>query len=48
MTSPSILLQHNFGDCVFSGVRDRKMCGGGAALFVQFARAAMKKDHRRA
>ena len=42
----SILLQNNFRNGVFGRVRNRDVRGGGAALFVQFAGAAVKQNRR--
>lgn len=40
----SIFLEHNFGNGMFAGVRNREVRGGRTALFEQFARPAMKQN----
>ena len=44
----SDLFKHHLGNRVFRGVRDRKMRRRGSSLFIQFAGASVKQNHRRA
>src|SRR5260370_1982521 len=44
----SSLLQNHFRNRMFCCMRNRKMRGGGARLFIEFPRATVKQNHRRA